>query len=487
MTKNDLNRLNFNGSESTSLGKRTPLEYATMMEELRGFGWAEFGIPHIYGMDFGKNKDKVCLYMETPDNLPKASQEQWVKKLINVNSGTQDISFTQIPDKPNKPKKPRFNAFKVIPTELMQVAHKAPDKPMVIVAGDAQIGFHHVLAHGITDGVARADEMIKNIECYSGEIAYFEPDEYARSIKGMLKRHKDKIVEHYHARAQYFQTWLYEAEKHYTVAIQQVKGSAQEAVFQKTLKEIQARIHYDKAQKLRASLYDATGKIAFDKVNHDTLAAQLRALNTHLSKALENLPVRFIKERQNALNLLKETANSFKELGNQYFKKQALLKAATAYESALNIYQEPLLANQHHVDELTLYSNLIITLRKDNQNDKALTIAVHAIENYPPTAALIPVKTKIMFNLINALTALKSAKDEDIDVVYAPLVEQAKKCVMDNPHLLTPALKAEFERLFPEKNKTVHAANFATGVGPGFFHRQGPAAASNTAGPILVF
>ncbi len=119
-------------------------------------------------------------------------------------------------------------------------------------------------------------------------------------------------------------------------------------------------------------------------------------------KALEYLPLSCTMERNSSLELLLKIAPAFKEIGRIYFGKGEYSKALKVYEQALCAYQHPLFANQNKAEELTVYSNIIITLRKLVKNSDVMIIAKHTIEHYLDVDNQ-PIKQKVMFNLLGAL------------------------------------------------------------------------------------
>ena len=61
------------------------------MEKLRRFGWREMALPRCYGADFSSEKEKVCLYFECPDKLPKELQSEWAQTVIDVVTNSDTI------------------------------------------------------------------------------------------------------------------------------------------------------------------------------------------------------------------------------------------------------------------------------------------------------------------------------------------------------------------------------------------------------------
>lgn len=399
MDSSDLSRINLSGQSLFSpLNYMTADEYVKSMEQLRQFGWHEFGFPRCYGVNF--TKGKVCLYLECPDNLPKEQHEAWVQATINANTNSSDIKFKQLGQPKHYHHKPRFNPFSVDPMELGQAGHKAQGYPIVAAVGDAQIEPNYFLAHGIKDGLTRVNKMIKEMIFINGKIAYFDIDEYLDVVRDQLKMHRESIVKHYTERSKYFHDWMIKAASFYS-QVSLVSHNA--PVLMETLKEIQARLDLHEAMRIVTALHNNNHKISLTLQTPEKLAEHLTNVSRLLGTSLDNLPQTCMAEREKGLGLMQEVALAWKELGTHYVKSGEHSLGIDKYERALLIYSHPLMAGKHPIDELTLMSNIVICLKNINKNTEAMSIAKRAIEKYPDNPNLHTIKYKIMFNLFKTL------------------------------------------------------------------------------------
>ena len=82
MTEADLNKVSSVYAMNRTAYFLTAEQQVNAVNRMRALGWKDFSLPQLYGAYFGK--DKCCLYMECPDNLPTANYELWVKIALDV-------------------------------------------------------------------------------------------------------------------------------------------------------------------------------------------------------------------------------------------------------------------------------------------------------------------------------------------------------------------------------------------------------------------
>ncbi|WP_058535570.1 FAD-dependent oxidoreductase [Legionella saoudiensis] len=374
--------------------REEPLAYARIIEQLRALGWKEFGYPKYYSVSFGH--EKVCIYMEAPDNLPRELQNTWVETVLRTMSGVDSISFQQLPSF----RKPRFNQFQVYPQEVREVAFEQKGKPTVLPFGDAQMEPHHRLALGLKSGMRRVDIFIEHIEEYKKHIAYFDAQEYFGLIKKSLEDHRNQVVELFADRAEYHGNWLEQAEKHYSEAIQKAKKQQQPTInFEKTLVEIRARIKYKEAQKLLAELGSADEIIHHAKTTPEQVKFHLSTIYALLQQIKADLPESFVEEHAKLVQNFTFLANIWKELGNHYFKKLLFKSAKSMYEEGVAIFATGTHQETNALQELTLYSNLIISKRKLGENTDIIALGKKALSKYTLTSDIMVISRKILANL----------------------------------------------------------------------------------------
>ncbi|ASQ46029.1 ubiquitin-activating E1 family protein [Legionella clemsonensis] len=279
--------------KSNSLIGKSPLEFAKAMERLRQFGWREMAFPRCYSMPFGK--DKVCFYLEAPDNLPGEKKEEWFQTVLECGTGNSAIHFQQLPPSKKYQSKPRLTTFIVEPRQLNRFSYQEKGLPYVITQGDTQIEPNYVLAHGIVESFERIDAMIKGLIIIDGKIHYFDEEDYEHDVKSALTRHQQSLIDHYKERKEHFLRWLREAKGYYEEAfIADAKPQ-----FQERLKEITARIaYYDALDILTTYIYQ--DKIIVPRFNPGVLVSNLIKAAEGLLKASTKLPPLFDNEAQEA-------------------------------------------------------------------------------------------------------------------------------------------------------------------------------------------
>ncbi len=462
MTETDMDKI----QAATDINKTpgfflTPEQHVNAINRMRTLGWKDFGLPQLYGVYFGKNK--VCLYMESPDNLPIEAHEAWLKTVIDVSTNTTDISFSQLPASKKYKSKPRLTSYTVNPRELEEAAFTSKTLPTVIPMGDSQTEPHPTLAQGIADGLDRVDAFIKHIEVLEGNIAYFDTEEYKAVIKDMMGAHKRAIINKYNRRENDSYQMLLLAETNYTVALAKAKGLPQEAVLSDILKEIKARIAYHKGLTLRTSLLiDTKEEVSFTKQSLDSLSAQLALLAGLLIQAYENLPLAFAFEKENALLKLKQAAADLKECGNRFIKAQDTNKALAAYQEALKIYQHPALAALA-LEQITIHSNIVISYRKLNRHEEAIAQGTIALNLAPKTAEFAEIRKKLLYNVLKSIQTVVQGMSVDKELEIN-LAKQKAVALLDNhPNLLEASTYTELCLFFgKEEVVVVSAASIAS-------------------------
>ena len=271
--------------------------------------------------------------------------------------------------------------------------------------------------------------MIDHMEIFDGAIQYFDESEYLAMISDNLKMHRDRIIDHYSSRKEYFDEWLAKAESYYVRALLAAINTPQRESMINTLNEIRGRVRFNEAEKLIAQI-TVDNKISLASLSLDNSERKLDTINSLLLASLDKLPPTCEKARNLSLNALRNIAPLWKELGNQNFKKGLYSKAIELYEKGIIAYQNPLFANESTLEELTLSSNIVLSLRKLNQNAQAMHVAKEAILKYPEDQTLLPVKQKLLFNLIKALEETRNSSPEQESQLkdeWSDLLDQHKE------------------------------------------------------------
>lgn len=386
-----------------SLELYTTQEYLQGIEKLRRLGWREFGFPFVYGMNF--DKGKVCIYSECPDGLTPEDYELWINTVIEAVTSRSDITFSQLPPSKKYASKPRLVTFNVEPMELLQAAYHSANFPTVIPMGDAQIDPNYTLAHGIKDGLSRVQKFIEHIITVNGCIVYFDGDEYREAIKLMMLEHKRSIIVSYAARAIQLDKALLIAESAYRTAADVATSQSEKEHYHEQLKEIAARIAYQKTNKQFNVLVDSTGAISFSKKPLDDLTIELMDLSDLLTTARSELPPSFITEDR---TILKEQA-------------------------ALTFYQHSTDLNKYQTQKQTLLSNLIICYCRLTDYKTAIGLGLNALNDASSSNDdLIILYKKNTFNVGNVLKTLMRQKEDAAQyVIFQQIAAQYQPLLGD--------------------------------------------------------
>lgn len=410
MKESDLEKINKAASTPLEVQLMPSLQFTQAIEQLRQLGWKEYTFPLCYGVPF--NKDKVCLYMECPEQLDPQLYEKWVSSVINGNTLSKDIKFQQLPPSKLGIKKPHFHSFIVDPQELTQAEYSSKLLPSVIAMGDTQIDPHFYLAHGVRDGLKRVHQLIEHIEVYNGQIAYYDSSEYLSSIKTMLNEHKNHIIHYYKERIDYFKTMVYIAETHYEEALLKSSNELEQLQLQSTLKEIKALISFYDAIKELNQLNKAIRSEKQNLSGINDLDSKLSRLTSTVLLSLREMPKAHCqKERlQDELFLL---ASSWKELGNHYFSMNRADLAIKAYTQVMITLKTANLTNEYQNLELITLSNMLICNKKLKRYEEAISLGKNALEDYPNTLSLETGKRKIVFHMVKMYAELINKEIEN--------------------------------------------------------------------------
>ncbi|KTD23776.1 Pyridine nucleotide-disulphide oxidoreductase [Legionella lansingensis] len=402
LSEDQLDRIN-EAHELEPLRTLDSLSFARSIVKLRELGWKEFTTPRCYGVYFGKGKS--CLYLQTPDNLAKTDHDRWVQTVLECH--ITPVGYQHLPPSKKYSHKPRFVAFPVSAQALEQVSYKGKNLPEVIALGDAQIDPNYYLAHGIRNGMSRIDALFDTMEIFDGKIYYFNEGDYLAEIQNLLREHKQQVIEEANEQRKAFADALELARLHFKQALILTSDVSEKSTFTKILTEIEARQSYAKGSKLFAECHSAN-KVKLAIYSVDTLVAKLNLIHIDLLKAYSDLPASFGVERKDAKDLLLHLATSWKDVGNELYKKGRLQDAIEAYKKAIDIYNLPTIQGTQSLQELPIHSNLVIAYSNAKMYNEAIVTAQMALDVYQQyTGADRPAALyeKLVFNLIKTLCA----------------------------------------------------------------------------------
>lgn len=164
-------------------------------EQLQDLGWSYEAFPSFYSYP-QREKDKICLYMETPLNLPKEQRQAWIKLLLSIYSNGQVMDYKELNPSRKYGEKPRIMGFKSEPHLLNKVIFQSDDLPTVIIGFDALKGFDYRLAHGATSGINCCEMMLQLITINEGNIEHIKSDAIEKELFNYIKgSYKGGIIE----------------------------------------------------------------------------------------------------------------------------------------------------------------------------------------------------------------------------------------------------------------------------------------------------
>ncbi|OGT46748.1 MAG: hypothetical protein A3E83_03595 [Gammaproteobacteria bacterium RIFCSPHIGHO2_12_FULL_41_20] len=319
-----------------------PRTHTQALERLRlQFGWPEFSEPYLMHQTLDKNK--VCLYFETPPGLQADQQEAWVQALLQLKTGKDTVSFAQTPLKSGK-KKPKFTAFILDPHKATLFAHQESNLPMVIPLGDSQIDPDYRLGIGIVSGVTRVDAWIQSLTIESGVITTIDLELYTAQLQPLLAEFEHEIITSIRARHYQLECDLKTAEQRYQRALAASTEPAERQSIQAGLEEIHYRRtmqYYQKGLEGYQNTLDSDRNIALDAYGNITHELLLARSQKALLKALASIPESHAIEREKIRATLQDMADKYTQLSKRL---SALNKPVNseAYSQKAFVLQEQL-------------------------------------------------------------------------------------------------------------------------------------------------
>ncbi|MCE0723631.1 FAD-dependent monooxygenase [Legionella resiliens] len=412
-----------------------PIEFVEGMERLREFGWREFAMPRSYNMPFAK--DKVCFYVEAPENLAPEKKMEWFEAVMKARTGDDGLSFEELPNKKNKP---RLTYFPVNPKQITPLSYQGESLPMVIAQGDGQIEPNYFLAHGIIGSFERIDLMVKNMTVVNGEIKDFNQQGYESNVSPEVIKHRDALIEHYKERKDYFVSWLEKAKKYYELAASRTKDPQEKILYNDRLKEINGRIAYNNALKIFNPL-DLKGKVSL---------LNLIEAKDRFILSLTDLPVD-CRERKDAFIKLEKILTVLEEQGKRLKEEGDFDLSLRAYQEALSlahsIPSEGEVRSQEW--ESALCAKMMGIYRKLDRISEGIPFAKEVLAN---PDLQVETKKEILFHILKASadeskgmidTPNPVSKKQSIDQVLEIYAEH-KEFIMKELH---GALKFELDAL----------------------------------------
>lgn len=195
--------------EAAKLSSREvePLIQAEQLCKLREtYNWPDFSFPEVY-INSAERKDgrfNYFIYYEAPDNLREkgvAIQESFLKDLLKLKFGFDNITIDQIVSHGNFPVSPKY---------VEPVFYMGDNFPAVFPGGDCQIEPDYRKGFGIESGIKRADFLLDTISITPSGIS-FRLENYNFNVSRYISYQTNLIVSFYQDRTQNIQTSLEKA------------------------------------------------------------------------------------------------------------------------------------------------------------------------------------------------------------------------------------------------------------------------------------
>ncbi len=281
----------------------TPEKNIETREQLLALGWHYETFPTFYSSP-QTNKNKTCLYMETPPDLSVEQRPAWIKLLLNIYSNGVVSDYTELKPSEKYAKKPRIMGFRNVPHQLNRATFESPDLPTIIIGFDALKGFDYRLADGFYSGMECCERMLKHVAIIDGRIHHIDSDAIEYTLHEYIENtYKSRLIEALNSREQSILTG------HDYFSDLYARAAAELPVFEHVKKrqyECQAgEIAY------RGSMF-YTGAL---ELNDDSLVQRIQSLNKYLSsliKSCQYLPASSTIEHHNINKNLLSVMNSLR-------------------------------------------------------------------------------------------------------------------------------------------------------------------------------
>lgn len=164
-------------------------------ERLSALGWPYEAFPSFNCFPTGIGKDKVCVYMETPPDLPKAQHREWIQLLLDLYSDGRVKDYAELKPSRKYGEKPRFVGFKISPYVVNKVIHESENLPSVIMAFDSVKGYDYRIAHGVSSGIICCESLLSNMTITDGRIQRIDSIAIERETFEYINgKHKNQLT-----------------------------------------------------------------------------------------------------------------------------------------------------------------------------------------------------------------------------------------------------------------------------------------------------
>lgn len=423
MSKEDYASIPWLEEQNTSTFFPDAEHYVHSINQMRGLGWKDFGLPQLYGKYFGK--DKVCLYVECPDKLPPSQHEEWLNLVLSITTQKKDITYQRL-ESQKKPKKNklRFDSYEVDPHKVEEAAFTSRLYPTIIPIGDSQIQPHPILSHGLWHAMPRVYELVEQTQVSAGLITYIDIPEYQCFMEASLEEQENEIKLQFIKRKEYSVKMLFLAQTHYTTILSTLEDSPEKQDVTSILIEIKALISYNKALKLKEALVYKGRTLSL--ANYIEQLSQLSKLHI---EAYEDLPPDYSLEKKYLLDELKQNAVDLMSCSNRTCDNSVVL---CALEATLTIYSHPLMALFKNAAN-TIQSEIVYLARILNDFDKSITQGCLTLVELPDIEPYCELRKELLFNVLKAIEQKNMKINDPQDI------QLAVKLLKKYPQLLNEA------------------------------------------------
>jgi len=347
--------------------------YLDNIRKLQEFGWQHYDFPKVYAHKFGKNK--MCIYTELPDNLPKDRELDWVKAVLAVTTGNPDIEFAKLPPSKKYSKKPRLQAFTVDPHYINTLGCNIPGLPVIGVAGDASDEPNYTLGHGIRGGVIRSRHMVDSMDISDGKINSFDIDDYEEKVKEQRENHREQIVTHYQTREAKLVDKLRWAKNNAIIFLKEFNPNLHRRIqLEALLLDVNAQLDIIDGISRLNELLSPSGQIELTKagsfINEALIMKAVSLLTTAVSQLSDTHHKRVLAQSK-----LEMMVKAWKGAGDSAFKLCKYENARVAYKHALSILETLSNYDGIHI-QLDLKSEISICRDKLKQCDNAYSSSI---------------------------------------------------------------------------------------------------------------
>ncbi len=426
----------------------TPREHITAIKRMRSFGWTHFNLPQLLAVNFGKNK--ICMYVECPDDLSFANNEKWLKIILSILTKANTINYDYLPESKKHEDKPRLKPYIVDPYETKETLYTSNSYPTVIPHGDSKIQSHPMLANGICNSMDRIDKFVEHLDVLDGSIVHFNDSEYDLAIQELINKHKQKIYALYKEKEESSYQMLLLAETNCTEVLKETKKREQKKYLEQLLQEIKARIAYHKALILRDSLLidSTTNNLESSQYPLHHIISVFSELTELLIYAYDNIPSNFLLEKETALKMMEQNAADLKQSGEWCIKKQEHVNALKAYKSALKIYLHSSMTSSTKEATTSLQWHIMHIYCKLDRLTQAISLGITVLKDTPKTPDFAEIRRKFLFNVLKSLQiTIQTQPTKNAQTVNQKKLK-ARMLLDEHPNLLQTASYIDFCSFF---------------------------------------